>query len=300
MKLAFVIYKKNIMTQLKLFIDLTRLKKPIGFMLLFWPCAWGLTLAYDFKNSLGDYFFYLILFFLGSVLMRSAGCIVNDILDKEFDSKVFRTKDRPIASGKVSITLAIFYALILCFLALLVLLNFNLFTIFLAFGSMPLAFTYPLMKRFTYWPQLFLGITFNYGLILGWTAIEEQINLVPILFYLGAIFWTLGYDTIYGYQDIKDDEIIGLKSTSIKFKGKERKFIYICYSLVIFFLALGGYHMKLDYYFFLLLIIPFYYLFFYQMKIFNPNNTYDCLRAFKSNNFFGFVVFFNILIVKYL
>ena len=207
------------MNQINLFIELTRLKKPIGFMLLFWPCAWGLTLAYDFSSNLDKYFFYLFLFFLGSVLMRSAGCIVNDILDREFDSKVARTKDRPIASGKVSITLAIIYAVILCFLALLVLLNFNFVTIILALGSMPLAFTYPLMKRFTYWPQLFLGITFNYGLILGWTSVNGEIEITTIIFYLGAIFWTLGYDTIYGYQDIKDDEIIGLKSTSIKFKN---------------------------------------------------------------------------------
>ena len=153
------------MNQLKLFIDLIRLKKPIGYMLLFWPCAWGLTLAYDFSNDLGNYFFYLVLFFLGSVLMRSAGCIVNDILDKEYDKKVSRTRNRPIASGKITIKLAIFYTLFLCFTALFVLLNFNNFTIILALGSMPLAFTYPLMKRYTYWPQLFLGITFNYGLI---------------------------------------------------------------------------------------------------------------------------------------
>ena len=157
------------MNQLKLFIDLTRLKKPIGYMLLFWPCAWGLTLAYDFSTNLNNYLFYLLLFFFGSVLMRSAGCIVNDILDKEFDKKVSRTKDRPIASGKTSVKLALVYVLILCFCALLVLLNFNNITIILALGSMPLAFTYPLMKRFTYWPQLFLGITFNYGLLLGWT-----------------------------------------------------------------------------------------------------------------------------------
>ncbi|MDB3895662.1 UbiA family prenyltransferase, partial [Candidatus Pelagibacter sp.] len=152
------------MNQLKHFIDLTRLKKPIGYMLLFWPCAWGLTLVYDFSSDLNNYFFYLILFFLGAVLMRSAGCIVNDILDKEFDKKVFRTKERPIASGKISIKIALLYAVILCLFALLVLLNFNQFTIILALCSMPLAFTYPLMKRFTYWPQLFLGITFNYGL----------------------------------------------------------------------------------------------------------------------------------------
>tara|TARA_B100000886_G_scaffold165195_1_gene112708 strand:- start:860 stop:1726 length:867 start_codon:yes stop_codon:yes gene_type:complete len=286
------------MNQLNLFIELTRLKKPIGFMLLFWPCAWGLTLAYDFSSSLNKYFFYLILFFLGSVFMRSAGCIVNDILDKEFDAKVFRTKNRPIASRKVSIKLAIFYAFALCFFAFLVLINFNLFTIILALGSMPLAFTYPVMKRFTYWPQLFLGITFNYGLILGWSSINDEINLVPILFYFGAIFWTLGYDTIYGYQDIKDDEIIGLKSTSIKFKGKAKKFLFICYSLLITFILIGGYKMKFHFSYYLLCIIPFIHLFFYQMKIFNLNDPQSCLKAFKSNNFFGLIIFFNILIVK--
>ena len=288
------------MNQLKLFVELTRLKKPIGFMLLFWPCAWGLTLAHDFNSNLNTYFFYLILFFLGSTLMRSAGCIVNDILDKEFDAKVFRTKNRPIASGKVSITVAILYSLLLCFLALIVLLNFNYFTIILALGSMPLAFTYPLMKRFTYWPQLFLGVTFNYGLILGWTAVKGQIDLIPIIFYLGAIFWTLGYDTIYGYQDIKDDEVIGLKSTSIKFKGKEKKFLFVCYFLLLVCFILGGYYMNFNYIFYVLLILPFFHLFFYQMKIFNIKNPASCLKAFKSNNLFGLIIFINILIVKIL
>ena len=286
------------MNQINLFIELTRLKKPIGFMLLFWPCAWGLTLAYDFNKTLDDYFFYLILFFLGSVLMRSAGCIVNDILDKEFDAKVFRTKNRPVASGKISVKVAIFYSLVLCFLALLVLLNFNFFTIVLALGSMPLAFTYPLMKRFTYWPQLFLGITFNYGLILGWTAIEGQLDMTPIIFYLGAIFWTLGYDTIYGYQDIKDDEIIGLKSTSIKFQGNANKFLFLCYALFLIFFLIGGYIMKFHFSYYFLSIIPLFHLFLYQMKIFNLNNPSSCLKAFKSNNFFGLIIFLNILICK--
>ncbi len=286
------------MNQVKLFIDLIRLKKPIGFMLLFWPCAWGLTLAYNFSENLNHYFFYLILFFFGSVLMRSAGCIVNDVLDKEFDSKVFRTKKRPIASGKISVKRAIFYALCLCLFALLILLNFNSFTIILALGSMPLAFTYPLMKRFTYWPQLFLGITFNFGLILGWTSIKDQIDIVPILFYIGAIFWTLGYDTIYGYQDIKDDEIIGLKSTSIKFKGKAKKFLFTCYIFLSILFMIGGYFMEFHYSYYFLSIIPIMHLFFYQMKIFNLNNPSSCLRAFKSNNLFGFIVFLNILIIK--
>jgi len=286
------------MNQIKLFIELTRLKKPIGFMLLFWPCAWGLTLAYDFSQNLINYLFYLILFFLGAVLMRSAGCIVNDILDKEFDSKVFRTKDRPIASGKVSIKLAIFYSLTLCLLALLVLLNFNSLTIIMALGSMPLAFTYPLMKRFTYWPQLFLGITFNYGLILGWTSITGKIDLVPILFYLGAIFWTLGYDTIYGYQDIKDDEIIGLKSTSIKFKNKPKYFLITCYILLLSLFAIGGYFMKFHYSYFILLIFPMLHLFLYQIKTFNTENPNICLKVFKSNNLFGLIIFLNILLTK--
>ena len=286
------------MNQIKLFIELTRLKKPIGYMLLFWPCAWGLTLAYDFSSSWDNYFFYLILFFLGSVLMRSAGCIVNDILDRKFDAKVFRTKDRPIASGKISVKLAIFYSTTLCLLAFLVLINFNLFTIILALGSMPLAFTYPLMKRFTYWPQLFLGITFNYGLILGWTAIKGQIDIIPVLFYLGAIFWTLGYDTIYGFQDIKDDEIIGLKSTSIKFKGNAKKFIFLCYSILLVLFLIGGFLIKFKSIYYFLSIFPFMHLFLYQMKVFNLKDPFSCLKAFKSNNVFGLIIFINILISK--
>jgi len=286
------------MKQLSLFIELIRLKKPIGFMLLFWPCAWGLTIAYNFQNSLDLYFFYIVLFFLGSVLMRSAGCIVNDIFDKDFDKKVLRTKNRPIASGRITVNIAIIYSCILCLLALLVLLNFNYFTIILALGSMPLAFTYPLMKRFTYWPQLFLGITFNYGLILGWTSIFSQIDLIPLILYIGAIFWTLGYDTIYGYQDIKDDEIIGLKSTSIKFKNKAKQFLLSCYFILIFTLILIGFMMDFNKYYYFFLTIPFFHLFFYQIKTFDSKKPSDCLNVFKSNNMFGLIVLINILIGK--
>ena len=286
------------MNQLNLFIELTRLKKPIGYMLLFWPCAWGLTLVYDLSNNINIYFFYLLLFFLGSVLMRSAGCIVNDILDRKFDKQVARTKDRPIASGKIKISTGLFYAALLCALAFLVLINFNYFTILIALASMPLAFTYPLMKRYTYWPQLFLGVTFNYGLILGWTSISGNLNIIPIVFYFGAIFWTLGYDTIYGYQDIKDDEIIGLKSTSIKFKGNTKLFLIICYLILIFSLAFGGYLMNFNLFYFLFLIIPIVQLFLYQIKTFDQNNSNTCLKIFKSNNYFGLMVFLNILIGK--
>ena len=286
------------MKQLNLFIELTRLKKPIGFMLLFWPCAWGLTLAYDFSNSLNNYFFYLFLFFMGSVLMRSAGCIVNDISDKEFDKKVERTKNRPIASGNISVKLGLLYTIILCSIAFLVLINFNNLTIILALGSMPLAFTYPLMKRFTYWPQLFLGITFNYGLVLGWTAIQGEINAVAIIFYFGAIFWTLGYDTIYGFQDIKDDEIIGVKSTSIKFKKKPKLFLTTCYLLFLISLILVSFIMKFNSMSYFFILISAVHLFFFQIYNFNYQDPKTCLKIFKSNNFFGAIVLCNILIGK--
>ena len=286
------------MQNIKLLIELTRLNKPIGFMLLFWPCIWGLTLAYDFALSLEIFIFYGALFFSGSVLMRSAGCIVNDISDKNFDKLVERTKDRPIASGKISIRLAAIYASILCAVAFLVLINFNKFTILMALISMPLAFTYPLMKRFTYWPQLFLGITFNYGLVLAWISIKNDISLIPIIFYFGAIFWTLGYDTIYGYQDIKDDEIIGVKSTSIKFKNNPKKFVLICYLTFIASLILIGLLMKFSLFYFLFLIFSFFQLIFFQIYKLNVNDPMSCLSKFKSNNFVGLLIFVNLLVGK--
>ena len=222
--------------------------------------------------------------------MRSAGWIINDLADKECDKKDSWTKNRPIASGKISVILGLFYATILCLSALLVLINFNKFTIILAFCSMPLAFTYPLMKRFTYWPQLFLGITFNYGLILGWTSIENNINIIPIVLYFGAIFWTLGYDTVYGYQDIADDEIIGVKSTSIKFKNNPKKFLFICYSILILTYLFLGQIMNFNYLFYIGALFITAHLFFYQLKNFNHKNTNQCFEIFKSNNFLGLII----------
>ena len=286
------------MNHVKLFVELTRLKKPIGFMLLFWPCAWGLTIAYDFNSNLKLYFFYMSLFLMGSILMRSAGCVVNDIADKNFDKKVERTKNRPIASGKISTQLAIIYSIILCSLAFLVLINFNLFTIIMALVSMPLAFTYPLMKRVTYWPQLFLGITFNYGLVLAWISVTNEISIIPIIFYFGAIFWTLGYDTIYGFQDIKDDEIIGVKSTSIKFKSDPKRFLFISYFIFVTSLFLIGFLMNFKNIYFLFMLLPIYHLFIFQIKKLDTSLPNDCFIKFKSNNFFGFLILINILIGK--
>ena len=286
------------MHQINLFIELTRLKRPIGYMLLFWPCAWGLTIGFDFSKQKETYLFYLLLFFLGAVLMRSAGCIVNDIIDRKFDRKVFRTKDRPIASKKISVKLGLIYASILCLLAFCVLINFNFFSILLALGSMPLAFTYPLMKRYTYWPQLFLGITFNYGLILGWTSITNEISLIPLIFYFGAIFWTLGYDTIYGFQDIKDDEIIGLKSTSIKFKNNPFYFLFLCYTIFSFSLIIIGIQMGFNKFYYIYLTIIFFQMFYLQLKNLEIKNANSCFKVFKSNNILGALVLIGLIIGK--
>ena len=286
------------MEQIKLFIQLTRLKRPIGYMLLFWPCTWGLTLAYDFTGEKTTYIFYISLFLIGAILMRSAGCIVNDIADRKFDNKVLRTKNRPIASGKISVIRGIIYSSTLCFLAFLVLIQFNYLTIILALGSMPLAFTYPLMKRYTYWPQLFLGITFNYGLILGWTSIENDINSVAIILYIGAIFWTLGFDTIYGFQDIKDDEIIGLKSTSIKFKSKPHLFLKLCYAIFLISLFMVGFVMELSKFYYLALVIVGFHMFYFQINKLVIENSKNCLEIFKSNNLLGFIVLISLIVGK--
>ena len=284
--------------KLQNYIELTRIKKPIGFMLLFWPCVWGLVLAYDFNNKLNNLIYFFLLFLAGAILMRSAGCTVNDIIDRKFDTLVARTKNRPIASGKVSPLEGLVLTSILCFLALIVLVQFNKLTIILALGSMPLAFSYPYMKRLTYWPQLFLGVTFNYGLVLGWTSITNSLNLLPFLLYFGAIFCTLGYDTIYGYQDIKDDEIIGVKSTSIKFKKNPKFFITICYSLTSISLITVGIIMEFKLIYFLFLLLVMFHLFFMQIKKLEIDSETSCLKVFRSNNLLGFIILLNIFLGK--
>ena len=278
------------MERFQIFIQLTRLNKPIGFLLLFWPCVWGLTLAYYFSGETNLYLKHMLLFFLGSVLMRSAGCIFNDIVDRDLDKKVQRTRERPIASGKVSVSEAFIYIVFLCLVAFLILLQFNWLTIVLGISSIVLAFAYPFMKRITYWPQLFLGLTFNWGIIMGWTSIINSISIEPIILYLSAIFWTLGYDTIYGLQDIHDDEIIGIKSTSIKFKNNVKVFVGTCYSLCVLCILILGLLMEIDKYilplsaFFIISLI-------YQIKIFKPNDPKSCHFSFKMNNLTGLLVF---------
>ncbi len=285
------------MQHLKIFINLTRINKPIGFMLLFWPCSWGLAFAYNENQNLNLFLYYLILFFLGSVLMRSAGCIFNDIVDKDFDKKVQRTKNRPIASGKITVTQSLIYVLILCSIAFLVLIQFNILTIILGMSSMLLAFAYPFMKRITYWPQLFLGITFSWGIMMGWTAINNYVNLEIIILYISAIFWTLGYDTIYGAQDMSDDEIIGLKSTSIKFKKHIKLFVSISY-LIFIALILYLFNNFLGKNIFSFFLILFVLSLVYQILKLNKNKSKDYLKLFKINNFTGLFLFVGIYLIN--
>ena len=285
------------MVQLKIFINLTRLNRPIGYMLLFWPCSWGLAYAYSLEQNLNQFLYFLLLFFLGSVLMRSAGCIVNDIIDREVDQKVQRTKNRPLACGMISVKLALTYTAILCSIAFLILIQFNILTIVLGLASMVLAFTYPFMKRITYWPQLFLGITFNWGIIMAWTAVNNNISTEILMLYASAIFWTLGYDTIYGVQDIVDDEIIGVKSTSIKFKNNIKFFVSFCYfvsSTLIIFLFYDKFSFNKS----SLLMVVYIFSLMYQIIRFKENNSKRCLKNFKINNFSGLFLFFGIFLIN--
>ncbi len=285
------------MQHLKIFIELTRLNKPIGFMLLFWPCSWGLAFAYNESQNLNLFLYYLVLFLTGSVLMRSAGCIFNDIVDKDFDKRVKRTRSRPIASGKISVQQSLIYVLLLCGIAFLILIQFNFFTILLGLASMIFAFSYPYMKRITYWPQLFLGFTFNWGLVMAWFSVTNETNYIIFILYLAAIFWTLGYDTIYGAQDMSDDEIIGLKSTSIKFKGNIKLFVFISYlivSLLMYFSFRGYIGLNI----FTLLLFFFKLTLLFQVIKFDEQNPKVCLKMFKFNNYSGLILFLCILTIN--
>ena len=285
------------MQHLNIFIELTRLNKPIGFMLLFWPCSWGLAYAHLINKDTNLFIYYLILFFFGSVLMRSAGCIVNDIVDKDFDKKVKRTKKRPLAAGKISVKHSLFYILILCILAFLILVQFNFFTILLGMSSMILAFSYPFMKRITYWPQLFLGITFNWGIVMAWTSLNNDISSEIIALYLSAIFWTLGYDTIYGAQDMSEDEIIGLKSTSIKFKKNIKLFVSISYfitTLLILYIFKNFIGLNVFSVFLFLFILSL----IYQVFKFKRHQPKNYLNIFKFNNYTGLLLFLSIFFIN--
>ena len=268
-----------------------RLDKPIGFMLLFWPCSWSFAVIL-YENSLSEkWLIYIFLFFIGSVLMRSAGCVYNDIIDKKIDQQVKRTKSRPVASNKVSILNAWLLTILLSFLSLIILFQFNNTAILFGLSSGLLIILYPFMKRITYWPQLFLGIVFNWGVILTFLVFDKNINLEIILIYFSAILWTLGYDTIYGLQDIEDDLKINVKSTAIKFKNNIKLFLTNIYLSSIFLIITANIlilnSIKLE---MILYLIPLSLLIF-QIKSVKLRNSTKNLFLFKLNNYYGLSIF---------
>ena len=275
------------------FANLLRLNKPIGIFLLFWPCAWSLTMTQWFVVNNYQFIKYLILFFIGSIIMRSAGCVYNDIVDKNVDIKVQRTKKRLIASGKITIKTAWLVISLLLIPAFIILFQFNNFSKILGLSSGLLIITYPFMKRITFWPQLFLGFTFNWGVLLGWSVFFENLTIETIVLYMAAIFWTLGYDTIYALQDRRDDLKIKIKSTAIKFRSDIKNFLFFCYiSSITFLIALGLLTNRSLVYFTLLVIAALHLV--YQVltiKKIKSNNKDKIQIVFNSNNSYGVLIF---------
>jgi 4-hydroxybenzoate polyprenyltransferase len=276
-------------------IKLLRLDKPTGIFLLFWPCAWGLAIGSSSTNDRNLFYYYLILFFLGSIFMRSAGCVYNDIIDRNIDAKVLRTKSRPIAIGSISTTSGWVIILLLICASLIILFQFNLNSIIFGLSSGLLVIAYPFMKRITYWPQLFLGFAFNWGVILGWLVLENTFSLIPILLYASAIIWTVGYDTIYGAQDIKDDLKIGVKSTSIKFEKKMKLFLSACYAISSFLLLLTLTLLSANFITYILAMLSGFILF-AQVLLYDDKNNKKNSKLFALNNYYGLSIFLTLLL----
>lgn len=280
--------------KLNSYISLTRINNPTGIWLLFLPCLFGVFLSYKINSQI-DLTWIIGLFFLGATLMRSAGCIVNDILDRKFDSQVERTRLRPIATKEVNVKGALLLLLILLGCSLTILLQFNSATIMLGLIVFFLVLLYPLVKRFSYYPQILLGIVFNFGILMSTTAILDKINLSSILLYLSAIFWTVIYDTIYAFQDIEDDLRIGVKSTAIKFRHNPQKILFFLTSIQTILLILVGLveQFKIPYY--LLIFLAFTFIL-CQIKNCDFNNQKDCLDKFRSNIYVGFIILLAIIL----
>ena len=276
---------------MKKYFLLMRLDKPIGFMLLFWPCTWGFAIISSDRPIDDHWLTSLFLFFIGSILMRSAGCVYNDIIDKKIDRKVRRTQFRQLASNKISATKAWILAVFLSLISLIILFQFNTIAIIFGLSSGILIALYPFMKRITYWPQLFLGIVFNWGVILSYLVFNNQINLEIILIYISAILWTLGYDTIYGLQDIYDDIKIGVKSTSLKFKKSIKEFLSVVYllsfALIIIVSILIVKEITFSFIFYLLPLS----LLIYQVQSVKIQKSSKNFSLFKLNNYYGLSIF---------
>lgn len=273
------------------YLELIRLNKPIGFMLLLWPCWFSLAYINLPQHTLINYY---LLFLFGAVIMRSAGCIINDLVDQNIDSKIERTALRPIAAKKISNLHAIIFLIILLTIGLLILLQFKFETILAGLVCTPLIVMYPFMKRITFWPQLFLGIVFNWGIIICSVEFFGTITKEFFIFYLACIFWTIGYDTIYAFQDLKDDIKNKIKSTAVLFRDKGKYLVLTSYTLM--FLLIGYLSFlktnKLVTMFFLIIIIIF---IFFNLLRWDHKSESNSGKIFRQNNTFGAMIFLYLL-----
>ena len=276
----------------KPYLQLMRLDRPIGGWLLFWPSVFGLVLgAVADERTFTDWrdFYYVILFGLGTLVMRGAGCAFNDIVDRDIDAQVARTRARPIPSGAVSVKQAALFTAALCLIGLIILLQFNWFAVGLGAASLLLVAAYPFMKRITWWPQAWLGLTFNWGALLGFAAETGRLDAADGLLYAGLFFWTLGYDTIYAHQDKEDDALIGVKSTARLFGDDSRKWILRFYALAFTLILAAGFTDHAGWPFGFVMLAAGAHLL-WQTKKLDIDNPDNCLMLFRSNREAGALI----------
>ena len=276
---------KYILYYLKNFLILIRINKPTGIMLLMFPAIWSILIV--LKEEIDIYL--ILLFAYGSFIMRSAGCIINDIIDRKFDKNVKRTKTRPLVSENLEVTDAIILFIIFLSIGLSILLTLNPTCILLGFIAFPLVLLYPFMKRYTYFPQLFLAIVFNFSILISWTAAKGIFDNQSLLLYLACIFWTLGYDTIYAYQDKEDDKKIGVKSLAIYLEQSIKFWIslfYLCFILIFSFLAVLNNTNSIFY----IILISFALKILYEFFKIEKSKSENCVKIFQMNSWYGFFI----------
>jgi len=274
---------------------LMRLDRPIGWWLLLLPGWWAIALGGGgVREMTGWHFYLLFLFFIGSVIMRGAGCVINDLWDRDLDAQVERTRARPLASGKVRIWQAAIFLFMLLFTGLLILVQTSALTIWIGFFSMVFVVAYPYMKRITWWPQAFLGITFNFGALMGWTAATGTIQPAAILLYAGAFFWTLGYDTIYAHQDREDDQMVGIKSTALLLGERSKLWIGVFYAVSWVLISLAAFVAGAGVLSLGLLLLPGLHMIL-QIMLWQPDDQASSLRWFKANRDYGLLVFLSFM-----
>jgi 4-hydroxybenzoate polyprenyltransferase len=277
------------------YAQLARWDRPIGWQLLMWPCLWSAAMASGTAASLGSFsagrfLFHVFLFVVGAIAMRGAGCTYNDIVDHDIDMEVARTRSRPLPSGRVTRFQAKAFMLLQALVGLVVLLQFNGFTIFLGFLSLALVAIYPFAKRFTDWPQFFLGLAFSWGAIMGWTAEFGSLSLAAIILYVAAIAWTIGYDTIYAYQDREDDELIGVRSTARRFGDNPRPWLIGLYGIAVFLMLFAFLSAGAGFFAYVGLLVAAVMLA-YQILVLNIHDPLQCLALFKFNGVVGLIIF---------